>query len=555
MNFSVGHGNLRLPLAPILVGAAVGVLVLAAIPCLAQQPEDSFGGRGAGNDATLSPPRRGLHALDDLPRGTVVVAPGSFPSSLARPDGVADGLFGQTGGGNQTRVPGIDQSPVATDGTNQGPARSGDATRPPPPEPLQLGVLAPRGSDATLNRWSQTAIYLERRLGRPVEVSALTLDGLRSALEADRLDMVLTNPGHFVDLEGPYRLAPLATLATDRPERPSTGNRFGSVIFTRNETGAPRVLSDLKGRTLAAVSPSAFGGYLIAYHTLLRNGIDADRDLETVVHMGFPQSAIVEAVLSGEVDAGTVRTGIIEEMIAEGRLEASQIRLLNGLRIPGFDPLVSTMLFPEWTVGAAPRLAPETRKQVTVALLEMPLHHRAAVAGNYGGWHTPMSDSLVREVLQERHRQAAAPSTASGWTGAGLAMIAALVSLGALAILLGWRRWTSHSERSKGAVGPLAGTPAGTHASTPDNAGATVIALDAPQSQPASPDKAQPEPAPHLTRREAQVLAMVRQGLTTKQIARRLGISPKTVEFHRGHLIRKFDVRNSVELAAKAADM
>ncbi|WP_144023225.1 response regulator transcription factor, partial [Brevirhabdus pacifica] len=76
----------------------------------------------------------------------------------------------------------------------------------------------------------------------------------------------------------------------------------------------------------------------------------------------------------------------------------------------------------------------------------------------------------------------------------------------------------------------------------------------------ASPPEADPEPpaeaipAPQLTRREAQVLAMVRQGLTTKQIARRLGISPKTVEFHRGHLIRKYDVRNSVELAAKAAD-
>jgi len=120
--------------------------------------------------------------------------------------------------------------------------------------------------------------------------------------------------------------------------------------------------------------------------------------------------------------------------------------------------------------------------------------------------------------------------------------------------LLGWRRWTSQSERSKGAVGTLAGTLAGTSGPS-DDAGATVIALDSAQSQPASTDKAQSEPAPHLTRREAQVLAMVRQGLTTKQIARRLGISPKTVEFHRGHLIRKFDVRNSVELAAKAADV
>ena len=73
-------------------------------------------------------------------------------------------------------------------------------------------------------------------------------------------------------------------------------------------------------------------------------------------------------------------------------------------------------------------------------------------------------------------------------------------------------------------------------------------------TDPALPLPEDTSAAPQLTRREAQVLTMVRQGLTTKQIARSLGISPKTVEFHRGHLIRKFDVRNSVELAAKAAD-
>ncbi|WP_158086693.1 phosphate/phosphite/phosphonate ABC transporter substrate-binding protein, partial [Brevirhabdus pacifica] len=168
----------------------------------------------------------------------------------------------------------------------------------------------------------------------------------------------LTNPGHFVDLEGPYRLAPMATLATDRPGRPATGNRFGSVIFTRATDDAPRSLSDLKGRTMAAVSPSAFGGYLIAYHTLRRNGIDPERDLENIVYMGFPQSGIVHAVIDGEVDAGTVRTGIIEDMVASGQIAGDEIRLLNALRIPGFDPMVSTMLFPEWGIGAAPRLDP-----------------------------------------------------------------------------------------------------------------------------------------------------------------------------------------------------
>ncbi len=39
-------------------------------------------------------------------------------------------------------------------------------------------------------------------------------------------------------------------------------------------------------------------------------------------------------------------------------------------------------------------------------------------------------------------------------------------------------------------------------------------------------------PAPDLTPREAEVLALVRQGLANKQIARRLGISERTVKAH-----------------------
>ncbi|WP_162781875.1 PhnD/SsuA/transferrin family substrate-binding protein [Brevirhabdus pacifica] len=466
-------------------------------------------------------PYTGLHMVYDLPPGTVLMGSGvRHPAEAAR----------------EARVPGIDQSPVGDTAQVRGDA--GDAARTQPPVPLQLGVLAPRGAEATLSRWHQTAIYLERRLGRPVELTALSLDGLRSALEAERLDLVLTNPGHFVDLEGPYRLAPMATLATDRPGRPATGNRFGSVIFTRATDDAPRSLSDLKGRTMAAVSPSAFGGYLIAYHTLRRNGIDPERDLENIVYMGFPQSGIVHAVIDGEVDAGTVRTGIIEDMVASGQIAGDEIRLLNALRIPGFDPMVSTMLFPEWGIGAAPRLDPETRKRVTVALLELPLHHRAAVAGNYGGWHTPMPDSLVREVLAERHQ----PAPARPWRIPALVSLLAflLVLAGVAAVLLRHRLARS------------AGASLDHHATAPRAAPFPAEHASPPEADPEPPAEA--IPAPQLTRREAQVLAMVRQGLTTKQIARRLGISPKTVEFHRGHLIRKYDVRNSVELAAKAAD-
>lgn len=54
-----------------------------------------------------------------------------------------------------------------------------------------------------------------------------------------------------------------------------------------------------------------------------------------------------------------------------------------------------------------------------------------------------------------------------------------------------------------------------------------------------------------LTPKEKEVLILLSSGHTSKEIGVRLDISFHTVESHRKHLIRKFAVKNSVELLAK----
>lgn len=53
-----------------------------------------------------------------------------------------------------------------------------------------------------------------------------------------------------------------------------------------------------------------------------------------------------------------------------------------------------------------------------------------------------------------------------------------------------------------------------------------------------------------LTARETQILHLVRQGLTNRQIAERLVLSPRTVESHRNNAYRKLGVRTVGELEA-----
>lgn len=63
----------------------------------------------------------------------------------------------------------------------------------------------------------------------------------------------------------------------------------------------------------------------------------------------------------------------------------------------------------------------------------------------------------------------------------------------------------------------------------------------------------QPEdPYGDLSAREREVLHLVVDGLTIKEIARRLEISAKTAENHRSRVLAKLDVRNSAELVRYA---
>jgi NarL family two-component system response regulator LiaR len=55
-----------------------------------------------------------------------------------------------------------------------------------------------------------------------------------------------------------------------------------------------------------------------------------------------------------------------------------------------------------------------------------------------------------------------------------------------------------------------------------------------------------------LTEREEQVLALVVEGLSNLQIARRLGISPSTARFHVSTILSKLGAANRAEVAALA---
>src|SRR5262245_8084410 len=59
-------------------------------------------------------------------------------------------------------------------------------------------------------------------------------------------------------------------------------------------------------------------------------------------------------------------------------------------------------------------------------------------------------------------------------------------------------------------------------------------------------------PIETLSNRELEVFEMIGRGMATKQIAARLGLSPKTIETYREHIKQKLNLKNATELTRNA---
>ncbi len=303
--------------------------------------------------------------------------------------------------------------------------------------PVRIGVLAYEGEEQAKARWQPLARHLEAGIpGSRFEIIPLGHEEFRTWIRKQKIDFALTNPAHHVGLEVEFGATRIATLRNRHGDRALT--RFGAVIFTRSGSPISR-LSDLEGHSLAAVNPEAFGGFLLARKRLRDLGIDPLAQMR-VVWLGFPQSEIVLAVLEGRADVGTVRTGVIEEMIAGGTLDGADIRILGARHESGFPLLLSTALYPEWPMARLPHTDEELARQVAVRLLSMDPDGAVARATRTAGWTVPLDYSAVHALLREFRLPPYAPAPRS-WSqilreeGPLLALLALLLA-GAVAALV-----------------------------------------------------------------------------------------------------------------------
>ncbi|WP_169259273.1 EAL domain-containing protein [Aromatoleum diolicum] len=268
-------------------------------------------------------------------------------------------------------------------------------------KPTQLAVLSFRALQETRERWNTLIDYLNHAVdGASFELQVHHTDGLSAALERGEVDFVLTNPAHYVQMTYGHGLSsPLATLV-NKEEGVAVG-AFGGVIFTRSERKDLNTVRDLRDTLIATASRSALGAYQMQAFELSQAGIDLPGDAR-ILETGQPQDLAVAAVLDGRADVGFVRSGVIEALIRQEKLDASQVKLIGAKTQPGFPFPVSTRLYPEWPVAAMPHVPHDLARRVTAALLALPHDGEIATALGISGFTIPGDYRPIDELLRQQ---------------------------------------------------------------------------------------------------------------------------------------------------------
>ncbi|CAO3381281.1 sensor histidine kinase [Azospirillum argentinense] len=265
--------------------------------------------------------------------------------------------------------------------------------------PIRVGVLAYRGGDHANAVWEPTVRYLAERFPRRgAQMVPLDLPGMDAAVAAGSVDFVLTNTGNYVELEARHGVTRIATLHSSRSGK--SGAAVGSAVIVRAGRADIRSLADLKGKSVMAVDPDAFGGFQIAWGAMLAAGVDPYGDLKELRFSGFPVDRVAFAVRDGAVDAGVLRACVLEELAEEGHLDRAAFQIVGVRTEPGFGCALSTGLYPDWPLARLAKTPEDLAKAVVVALFQMPDGHPAALAGGYEGWTVPMDYQPVHALFR-----------------------------------------------------------------------------------------------------------------------------------------------------------
>jgi diguanylate cyclase (GGDEF)-like protein/PAS domain S-box-containing protein len=267
-------------------------------------------------------------------------------------------------------------------------------------EEVKIGILSFRSKTQTQTQWTPLEAALNKAIPEhDFKIVAYDLDEMAAAVDSRQVDFILTNPGHYVLMAHRSGLsAPLATLSNLEQGKPVSS--FGGVIITRADKLEINTIKDLRGKTVAASSMDSLGSYEMQALELIHAGIRMPQDIQLKL-TGFPQDGVVTAVLTNHADAGFVRSGLLESLASEGKLDLSEIKILNRQNLSYFPAHVSTPLYPEWPFASLPHTNRDLKRKVASFLLTVEENKPLAKSLGIHGFDVPADYESVENILRE----------------------------------------------------------------------------------------------------------------------------------------------------------
>ncbi|MGQ9371020.1 sensor histidine kinase [Azospirillum sp. ST 5-10] len=260
---------------------------------------------------------------------------------------------------------------------------------------VRVGVLAYQGSERAARDWEPTLAYLNRTVdGHRFTMVPLDLPGMVMAVSGREVDFVITNPGNYVTLEARFAVTRIATVEVAPVGSPMAA--VGSTVIRRADRRDIAGLKDLRDKTMAAVSTDAFGGFQIAWREMEEAGVRPFSDLRALTLVDFPMEGVVEAVRNGEADAGIVRTCLLEELEAQGRVVPGEFAVLDERPAAELPCRLSSRLYPDWPFARVPHAPRDLARRVAAALLTMPQTDGKT-------WTAPLDYTSVHELFRTLH--------------------------------------------------------------------------------------------------------------------------------------------------------
>ncbi|HHJ36032.1 MAG TPA: PAS domain S-box protein [Gammaproteobacteria bacterium] len=275
-----------------------------------------------------------------------------------------------------------------------------DVTFAVPNEVINIGVLSHRGDNKTTAYWAETAEYLTQKIpDKTFRIVPLDFDEIEPSIKSRNIHFILVNSGIYVVMEVRHRISRIATLSRSIEDR--YVNFFGGVIFTLNNRSDIQNLGDLKGKSLMAVDETSLGGFQMALRELKAAGIDPQNDLSEITFGGIHDN-VVMSILNGKADVGTIRTGILESMDANGLIDIEDFKIINEQTSDGFTEKHSTRLYPEWPFSKLQHTPNQLAERVAIALMKM---HKGqdgeSEVMQRDRWSIPLEYQPVHELLKD----------------------------------------------------------------------------------------------------------------------------------------------------------